>query len=191
MKHYAEAENLLEIALKQSEHVSPQDRVMTIRSLGLVYSAQKQYSRAAEQFQSAVDLLAQIDGKDSLALAETLEDLGTARLKANQAKKALESFDRALAIHKSRGTGDTDVLSLLTMAARAAKAGGDNSKAESLFARVASVAKGKKPGERKEMLTAVREYRDLLRKNASNRKTELEAVESMLKESHSRPGEPS
>lgn len=181
MKHYAEAENLLKIALKQSEHVSPQDRVMTLRSLGLVYAGQKQYDRAVEQLLSACLILSQIDGPKSLALAETYEDLGAVQTKAAQPTKALAAYQKALAVHEARGTLDSEIPGVLVCAARAARSSHNSNLAQKFFSRVMNVVKSQTPDERKRFTSAMKEYRDLLRKEAQSNKDDLEVVEAMLK----------
>lgn len=188
MKHYAEAENLLKIALKQSEHVSPQDKVMTLRSLGLVYAGQKQYDRAAEQLLSACDTLAPIDGPKSLALAETYEDLGAVQTKAAQPAKALEAFQKALAVHEARGTLDSEIPGVLVSAARVARSSHHADLAQKFFSRAMNVVKNQPPEKRKRFTTAMKEYRDLLRKEAQSNQDDLKVVEAILKAHHGAAG---
>ncbi|MBY0546128.1 MAG: tetratricopeptide repeat protein [Candidatus Obscuribacterales bacterium] len=181
MKHYAEAENLLKIALKQSEHVSPQDRVMTLRSLGLVYAGQKQYDRAAEQLSRACETLVQIDGPKSLALAETYEDLGAVQTKGGAPAKALATFQKALDVHELRGTLDSEIPGVLVSAARAARGSHNLPLAQKFFARVMNVVKNQSPEGRQRFTTAMKEYRDLLKQDVKSNKDDLKVVDEILK----------
>lgn len=188
MKHYAEAENLLQIALKQSEHVSPQERVMTLRCLGLVYAGQKQYDRAGEKLVEACDILENVDGPKSLALAETYEDLGAVWTKGTQPRKALDAYEKALAVHRTRGTLDCEIPGPLVAAARAARDSHNPVLSLQLFSRVLNVFKNQLPDERKKYTAAMKEYRDLLKREAQSNKEDLKVVDALLKAQFSAAG---
>lgn len=179
-KHLPEAENLLQLALKQANHrdVNPENKVLTIRCLGLVYLAGNKYDQAEALFTEANAELKALKGQESIELAENLEDLGITLNKKRKFKQAANILDQALQISNKQRISEPERARLYSSLAFARQYSGDLAGAQSCYRSLLnSLSASDKPN--KFCLPALKEYHNILLKEKN--KIDLVKTEQLIK----------
>jgi len=98
-----ESEKLLKTALKEAENLNDLELIADGSvNLGKVYQHQKKYDEAEKLYLRAIEIQEQLDGKDNLSVAYSLNNLGLLYSEQKKYDKSEETLRRALTIREKK-----------------------------------------------------------------------------------------
>lgn len=179
-ERFADAENSLALAVRQSNHqaISDADRILALRSLGVCQQMEGKHLHAISSFEKVLHLLAKKNQLMTVQYAEVLEDAGISYCKLQMYPQASRVLNDALAIYESHGLKDPKLGRVLQSLAFSHRKCGNNLNAAKAYSRYfASQNLSKQNGNKDLML--LQDYREILGK--MHNKIELAKTDVYLK----------